>query len=295
MRNVQNVRMEFFSPRELARTVGVSESSIKRWVDSGRIATTLTAGGHRRISLAEAMRFIRRDGIRPEQPERLGLPSLQLTEAPDERPVEERLYDDLRNGRAEAAIALVESLFMAGREVSEIVDGPFRAALARLGELWQDDAIGIYWEHRATQICVRALHRLRALQAPRPSAKLTALGGAQPGDNYVLPSLAVATVLESHGVAATDLGPETPIDALGRAMEEQRPDIVWLSVTATVSDDLLNERVTRLLDWAERVDAVLLIGGREINGRRLPDHPQLFRGNSMAELVAFVRGRSSAS
>lgn len=295
MKNVQNIQKEFFSPRELARAVGVSESSIKRWVDSGKIATTLTAGGHRRIALTEAIRFIRRDRLRPQEPERLGLPAPHPAEPADQRPVAERLYENLKNGHADAAIALIESLFMAGRDVSQIVDGPFRDALERLGELWHDDAIGIYWEHRATQICVRALHRLRALQTPEQSASLTALGGAQPDDHYVLPSLAVATVLDAHGVKATDLGPDTPIDALCRAMEEQRPDIVWLSVTANVNGGLLNERVSRLLDCAESVDAVLLIGGRESDGRRLPDHPRLFRAKSMAELVAFVRGRSSAS
>ena len=38
------------SPKELADAIGVSESSIKRWVDNGEIQATKTSGGHRRIT-----------------------------------------------------------------------------------------------------------------------------------------------------------------------------------------------------------------------------------------------------
>ena len=47
------------SPKELAQAIGVSESSLKRWADEGLLRATRTAGGHRRIPLAEAIRFLR--------------------------------------------------------------------------------------------------------------------------------------------------------------------------------------------------------------------------------------------
>jgi len=40
--------MRQLSPRELAEALGVSESSLKRWVDAGKIAASRTEGGHRR-------------------------------------------------------------------------------------------------------------------------------------------------------------------------------------------------------------------------------------------------------
>ena len=45
---------QVLSPREMATVLGVSESSIKRWVDDGAITSTKTAGGHRRITVSEA-------------------------------------------------------------------------------------------------------------------------------------------------------------------------------------------------------------------------------------------------
>ena len=61
------------SPRELADAIGVSESSIKRWVDGGLIGATKTAGGHRRIPINEAVRFLRDRQSSLVKPEAIGL------------------------------------------------------------------------------------------------------------------------------------------------------------------------------------------------------------------------------
>ena len=61
------------TPKELADAIGASESSLRRWVDSGQINMSRTAGGHRRIPLAEAIQFIRGIGATVVRPEMLGL------------------------------------------------------------------------------------------------------------------------------------------------------------------------------------------------------------------------------
>ena len=64
---------------QLAEAIGASESSMRRWTNSGVIRTTRTAGGHRRILLSEAVRFVRESGTPLVRPELLGLPSLPST------------------------------------------------------------------------------------------------------------------------------------------------------------------------------------------------------------------------
>ncbi|MCX5741316.1 MAG: helix-turn-helix domain-containing protein, partial [Proteobacteria bacterium] len=68
--------MRLLSPRDLAEALGVSESSLKRWVDSGRITATRTDGGHRKIRLSEAVRFIRESGSPIVHPELLDMPEV---------------------------------------------------------------------------------------------------------------------------------------------------------------------------------------------------------------------------
>ena len=65
------------SPRELGQAIGVSESSLKRWADEGRIKFARTTGGHRRIVLTEAVRFIRQAGMPVLRPHLLGLADLE--------------------------------------------------------------------------------------------------------------------------------------------------------------------------------------------------------------------------
>ena len=67
------------SPKNLAQAIGISESSLKRWADDGQIRVMRTAGGHRRIAVEEAVRFIREIGIPLVQPDALGLGKLMGT------------------------------------------------------------------------------------------------------------------------------------------------------------------------------------------------------------------------
>ncbi|MED5508142.1 MAG: DNA-binding protein, partial [Planctomycetota bacterium] len=74
--------------------IGMSESSLKRWVDRGLLESTRTAGGHRRIRVKEAVRFIRDRQLVVSAPEKLGL-SGPVTAAFAERatsPTEDSLY-----------------------------------------------------------------------------------------------------------------------------------------------------------------------------------------------------------
>lgn len=42
--------MDHYSPKQVAERLGVSESSVKRWLDQGVVPVLRTAGGHRRVS-----------------------------------------------------------------------------------------------------------------------------------------------------------------------------------------------------------------------------------------------------
>ena len=92
------------SPRDLADAIGVSESSIKRWVDNEVIQATKTAGGHRRIALGEAVRFLRQKKVALINPGAIGLhtsDSLIDLNTTTESDKTEALYEYLLDGQAE--------------------------------------------------------------------------------------------------------------------------------------------------------------------------------------------------
>lgn len=284
--------MKHVSPRDLARALGVSESSVKRWVDDGLLAVMRTPGGHRRIALAEAVRFVRESGgrvVRPEVIVSLGpTPPVAAYDAAAGREVGERLSALLEEDDGAAARALVLALLVAGWPVAGICDGPVRLALERIGTLWQHGPQGIVVEHRATETCVRALSEMRTLFVTPPADAPVALGGAPSGDPYVIPTMMAAAVLADLGYRAHDLGPEVPVPALQHAIDHYRPAIVWLSLSVAGADAVLAPALAAVGAQLARHGATLVVGGRGSGG--VAPAPGLLKMHSMAELAAFARG-----
>lgn len=286
---------QLLSPRELANAIGVSQSSIKRWADDGLIRATRTAGGHRRIHITEAIRFLRENDAVLVQPQILGLPeTTHVGRGPaDLDSATEELTEYLRLGAGAESRGLLLSLYLSGFSIAQIADGPLREAMATIGHLWTEDRDeGVFVEHRATQICLQACHELRTLLPDHFEGPL-AIGGAPPGDTYQLPSLMVATVLAEEGYRAVNLGPETPTATLLQAATTKEPRLLWLSISGGADySGLTRDLAESLLPALAERGIAFAIGGRAFGNldlRRL-DHPRLFTGKTLAELVAFVRG-----
>src|SRR5688572_32988244 len=95
------------SPRDIANAIGASESSLRRWIDSGEIRISRTAGGHRRILLADAVAFIRKMGATVIRPQALGLGTLASDVGLPGQIDDDKLFNSLRAGDRDAARALI--------------------------------------------------------------------------------------------------------------------------------------------------------------------------------------------
>lgn len=279
------------SPKNLAQAIGISESSLKRWADDGQIRVMRTAGGHRRIAMAEAVRFIRELGIPLVQPDALGLGKLTGT-CEELQPTEscaERLFLHLRAGATEQARGLILSLYLAGHSVAAIADGPIRLAMERLGKMWKHDRAGIFIEHRATEICVQAVQHLRLLMEEQ-DGDLVAVGGAPGRDPYLLPTLLAAVALKNEGVQPVNLGPNTPFEALQEAVLQHRPVLVWLSVSHTEEPRKLEQGLLRFAGSLADAGVTFVLGGQASHKLHMVREENIHTGQSMAELVAFAKG-----
>jgi molybdopterin-binding protein len=54
-----------FTPREAARMLAISYPTIKQWILSGKLKTTLTPGGHHRIAESALKPFLDKDTAKP--------------------------------------------------------------------------------------------------------------------------------------------------------------------------------------------------------------------------------------
>ncbi|MBX3315965.1 MAG: helix-turn-helix domain-containing protein [Phycisphaeraceae bacterium] len=278
------------SPKELAAAVGLSESTLKRWVDSGVIAAAKTPGGHRRIPRSEAIRLIRDSKLSLVNPDLLGVQDVDTARDTPTSPGLEglRLYELLRDGQERHARGLLISLYLSGRSVIEICDGPVREAMHRIGELWRHEESGIYREHRASDIMVNALNHLRGLLPVLPEDAPLAIGASPSGDPYVIPSLMASIVLESAGFRTSNMGPDLPLSALRAAAADLTPSLVWLSVSCDEISASTGQDALRLADDLAARRIAFVIGGR--SRALIPSSPNAHHAMSMGELVAFAKG-----
>lgn len=282
--------MRLLSPRELAQALGVSESSLKRWVDAGKITASRTDGGHRKIALPEAVRFIRETGAPLAHPEVLELPALVAAPA-GAATADDGLLGHLERGEAEAARGWLMARYLAGSSIAELADGPVRTAMHALGELWRHDERGVFIEHRATEACLAALGSLRdVLDEPAATAPL-ALGGAPEDDPYRLPTVLASMVVAEVGLRAINLGPDTPIAAMHHAIAAHHPRLVWLSATGRLAP----HRARDLAHWIAGLPrtVTVVVGGRAA-APIAAAHPAVRPAETMSDLAVIARRLAAA-
>ena len=248
------------STSDFAAAIGMSESSVRRLADSGELEIHRTRGGHRRIPVAEAIRYVRETGTRVLRPDVLGL--IESDDISNKKSDSDRLLEALHDGHASVVIGVMQSMYASGHSIAQICDGPIRDAMIAIGNRWPSDKKSIFIEHRATLLCVRALCQIRmAIPDPDDGAP-TAMGAAPQDDPYLLPSLMVSLVLHDCGFDETNLGPNTPIDVLTDSVEDEKPAIVWMALTNPVRSRHQNREIDRLSATIKNYGGTFLIGGK---------------------------------
>ncbi len=247
------------STSEFAEALGLSESTVRRLADSGELSIHRTRGGHRKIPVGEAIRYVRKSGLPILRPDILGL--LDAARAPG-GDYAEKLLTALREGQAKAVIGLLQAMYAEGMTLAEICDGPIHHAMQAIGNAWPEDKRSIFVEHRATLLCVRALCQIRLALPDADEHAPTAMGAAPQDDPYLLPSLMVSVVLHECGFEETNLGPNTPVDVLVDSVEVEQPSLVWLAITNPVRSRLRHREIETLASAVAVYGGTLIIGGQ---------------------------------
>ncbi len=285
---------QLLSPKQVARAIGVSESSLKRWCDQGRIPITRTAGGHRRLPISGVLEFLRSTDQRLVEPELLGLPSTtgQGPRVLDRAVV--ALTDALLAGNESLCRQIAIDLYLAEHRLSSICDNVIAPAFHRVGEVWHCGDIEIYRERRSCEICERLIHELRSAIPPQNDTPLVALGATPDGDPYRLPTMLVELVLLENGWNATSLGTSLPFATLRAAVIENRPRLFWLSVTSLCDQEkFLAEYQKFYDDFGSQV--AIVVGGQAITAELRRNMQYAAYCDTTQHLESFVSSLKTSS
>ncbi|RLS39888.1 MAG: MerR family DNA-binding transcriptional regulator [Planctomycetota bacterium] len=254
---------ELVSPKQVAQAIGVSESSLKRWCDQGLIETVRTAGGHRRLAVSSVMGYLQKSGHRLIAPEVLGLPP--LTVGAGQRSLSKAqtaLIEALTQGQDLASRQIVVEAFLAGHPMHAIADELVAPAFHEIGRQWGCGEVAVYQERHACEIMARVLADLRRMTERPPSESVKAIGGTLECDYYSLPNQLVELVLRNVGWDAVSLGCNLPADSMVIAIQQQRPRLVWLSVSHYECEEKFVSAVESIRAAAFAIRAPFVIGGR---------------------------------
>jgi len=285
---------QLLSPKDLARATGVSESSLKRWADSGRLECTRTAGGHRRIPLAEAVRFIRESSISVVDPSMLGI-TTQSRPAKSIEESNEYFSEMVLSGREEEAIGYLSHEYLSGNSFASLCDGPVRHCLEQVGHAWaqtsdgQEKNLRIAEEHRSVDIILQALQQLRRMVQSSETAPV-AIGGAPPGDPYLVPSLCAALSLLGDGWRTANLGPSSPFEVLRTAAVRAKAKLVWVSISVESPEANIRQGLEMLSETMLGLNGSVVVGGRKLPEELTRGIPGVHAATTMREMVLFSRG-----
>jgi methanogenic corrinoid protein MtbC1 len=254
---------DLLTPKQVARAIQVSESSIKRWCDRGLISTQYTAGGHRRIPMSGLMEFLRSGNQQLVRPEVLGLPA---TSGQTERVIDraaENLVEALVCGDIEQCRQITFDLYLAEHSITAICDQVFARAFESIGDRWECGEAEVYQERRGCELVLRLLHELETMVGPPQADAPLAIGGAPEGDQYNLATTMAELVLREAKWNAVSLGDNLPFETLAAAIKEHRPRMFWLSCSHIVDEAEFLAGYRSLYDEFG-LDVAIVVGGRAL-------------------------------
>jgi methanogenic corrinoid protein MtbC1 len=200
------------------------------------------------------------------------------------------LWQALKEGEGARVRALIHGCYRCGMALESLADQIIAPALARLGHAWRTEAIDVWEEHRGTQLCAAALYDLKdELETRAERNRPVALGGAPEGDPYLLATLLAQYVLLDAGWEAVNLGPNTPLCSLAKALRELRPRLLWLSVSHLNAPSEFIGGYQELYRLAEQHGVAVAVGGQALVEPIRAAIPYTMHGDGMYQLAAFGR------
>jgi MerR family transcriptional regulator, light-induced transcriptional regulator len=241
-----------YSTRELAQMWNVSESTIKRWADTGELQCKRTLGGHRKFRLEDICVFQRSRGFEAT--------GMLLAEASEESGIEwsvnQKDFDKVRlsvtylasqNQPARIKDAF-ERLYLRGMGVADLYDEVIIPVTLSLDNQAKKRKLSVGHIRLVSCNLEKAMYSFFPSVVPRRPNGKTALCAAADPDCLTLVN-AASRVFESEGWECLNLGVNVPFQAMCEMVEKEPVNLVCVAFSLRRK----NERQEKQLEELARI------------------------------------------
>lgn len=221
------------SLHDVAEALHVHYMTVYRYVRQGLLPAR-KVGRSWFVSAADLARF-REAKCAPEST------AAPRPEPRNEAPWAKRLEARLIEGDERGALEVMEAVLRAGHDLLFLYTEVLSPAMVSIGARWADGELGIYVEHRATNLAQRLMSQVGSRFARRGVSKGAVIFGAPKGEEHALAVSIVADLVRSEGWDVHDLGGNMPAHAFAEAAR-QCNDVVAVCVGITMDHSLASAR-----------------------------------------------------
>ena len=230
---------------EVARILGVTAGSVKRWADAGLLRCARTVGRHRRFDPVEVERFLK-DQTGAVQPEH----------GPEVEGWMETLLSDCDTHQLLATLYAERARLGAWWRVAESL----AAVLEEIGERWAEGTLSILEEHVAIERLSRCLTQVSDQLPARPGAPRLLLTTAE-GEEHTVGLLLAEMVIREHGWPVLWAGRRVPLSESVAPVASGSVDAVAVSASSVADPGDLLAQTERLGAICRAGEVQLLLGG----------------------------------
>jgi MerR family transcriptional regulator, light-induced transcriptional regulator len=278
----------YLSTAQVSQALGVGVSTVKRWVDEGVLPAHRTAGGHRKLLLADVIRLTRERKLPQVELTKLLLPKRPQDVSPNQ--FRNRMIQAVRIPDLDMIPTILRGAYESGLTIETLADEIICPAMKLVGDEWAMGKIDVTHEHQVTQTFVATLYELRSiLRRNAETDRPVALGGSPENDHTILGTLLAKLTLLDSGWNALNLGPHTPVGAFKSAIDTYSPKLLWMSVSYVADTDQFIRDFQELYQYAKEREIPVAVGGRGLEESIRTRIHYTSYGDGLTQLAAFAQ------
>ncbi len=185
--------------------------------------------------------------------------------------ITERLYQEylilLLDGNRRECTRIVKQLLDRNIEIKTLYTDLFQKSLYEVGRLWEFNKISVAKEHLVTAITEGLLNlvypRLFDRSAPDSSNNRKVVISCAANEFHQIGGKMVADMFELNGWNSQFIGANTPVDDMLAHIQDEKPDLVGLSVSVYFNMPALRAELAAIRGNFQHLD--ILVGGQAFN------------------------------